>query len=159
MSDKPTIKDILTDIYDRHGKLTPEIVREEARPADSPIHSYVFSKDVSDAAEEYYLERAHKLIQSVRVVVHRDAERTIAARAWLAVPGSEDRYIYEPVAEVMSNEILREQARKEFERNLRSAEEALETFDLLCPNSSPSPPTEKARRALKTARRELAKAA
>ena len=64
----------LQDLYDTHGELTPAIVLEAARPKNHPLHGYVFDRAPKQAAEAYYLGRAHDLLQRARVV-YREAAR------------------------------------------------------------------------------------
>lgn len=154
------ITEILTEIRDRHGILTPEIVRDEARPEDSPIHAYVFNVDRGEAAEAYYLERAHQLIQRARVIVRQaenDAPRRV--RAFLAVPSEEARYAYEPVAEVVSDAEKFRMVRTEAARRLREAESSLDDLDALARDTPFAGSSAKARKAVRAARRELDKVA
>lgn len=154
-----TYQELLTDIRARHGKLTPEIVREEARPADSALHAVVFDKEPDEAAEAYYLERAHNLIQRVRVTVQVNDSGKRSIRAFLAVPSDTDRYIYEPVAEVMSSAEKFRLVRLEAMRRLRDAESAIDDLDLLAQGTEASRPSKRAKTAIQTARRELDKVA
>ena len=54
---------------DTDGRITPDLVKEAARPEDSPIHALVFDKDDKQAAEDYFLYRARVVIQSYLSVV------------------------------------------------------------------------------------------
>jgi len=49
-----------------HGEVTPQMVVEEARNPDSPLHSE-FEWDIEAAAEKYWIEQARKIIRSVRI--------------------------------------------------------------------------------------------
>jgi hypothetical protein len=55
----------LTGIYKRNGELTPQIVVDEARPVDAPLHSH-FEWDDGIAGEKYRLTQAASLIRVVR---------------------------------------------------------------------------------------------
>lgn len=155
-----TVTEILTDIRDKHGILTPEIVREEARPEDSPIHAYIFNKPADEAAEAYYLDRAHRLIQMARVTIREnESTQPISVRAFFSIPGEEARYVYEPVAEIVSDPMKFESARKEASRRLREAESALDMLDSLAIEPKNARASAKAKKAVQTARRELEKAA
>ena len=46
-----TLKDWTLALYEEHGTLTPEIVKNAARPEDSPAHAYVFN-DVDQLTHE-----------------------------------------------------------------------------------------------------------
>ena len=57
----------LERIQQCHGKVTPDIVVDEARPTDSPLHN-VFEWDDEKAAENYRHSQASVLIRSIEVV-------------------------------------------------------------------------------------------
>lgn len=152
-------KELLTEIRARHGKLTPEIVLEEARPDDSPLHAYVFDKEVEDAAEAYYLDRAHQLIQRVRIVVKKNDTEQRSVRAFLAVPSDTDRYVYEPVDVVVSDEQKFNMVRLEASRRLRDAEAAVDDLDALAAGTPFKRTSKRVKTAIRTARQELDKVA
>lgn len=54
------------------GRLTPEAVVQDAKRADSPLHSF-FEWNTKKAAYQYWLEQARQLIRSVRVEVRTDS--------------------------------------------------------------------------------------
>lgn len=58
------VRDELERLEDQAGRLTPGIVIEAARDANSPLHGY-FEWDDSIAAENYRTEQARTLIRSV----------------------------------------------------------------------------------------------
>lgn len=149
-----TYKEILLEIHARHGQLTPEIVREEARPEESPLHGYVFNKDLGAAAEEYYLSRSHDLIQSVRVTVTQDTGERSSIRAFLAVP-SIDHYVYEPVANVLSDREKFSFVLLEAVQRVRDAHKAIDDLDTLARGTELADLTRRAKAALCTARHEL----
>lgn len=111
------LRDLLYDIEDRHGELTPDIVLDEARPEDSPLHSR-FEWDDAVAGESWRRHQAHELIQSVKVV-YKEATDTDPAqriRAFHAVRTEKgyafrraDRIAHDPVArEVLLRDMERE---------------------------------------------------
>lgn len=117
------LREQLQSIYDQHGKLTPELLVEVARPETHPLHSRVFDRAPSEAAEAWYRHRAHELIRSVKVV-YRDADETSAeksVRAFHAVrsPGP-DPYVYEPVDEVMADDFKRTLVLRDMEREWKT---------------------------------------
>lgn len=77
----------------KHGAIKPEIVVEEATPKRSPLHKY-FTWDNSEAAVQWRLEEARRIVRSVRII-HDDspaAEQPII-RAFVSVKASdEDRF-------------------------------------------------------------------
>lgn len=152
-----TTHDILMDILARHGVLTPEIVKEEARPDDSPIHAYVFNLPEDEAAEEHYLSRAHRLIQVARVTVReRASDEPRRVRAFLAIPSDDAGYIYEPIASVVSDTEKFRRARLEAVRRLRDAESSLEDLDMFSQGTEFAEVTKEAVTAVRTARTKVA---
>lgn len=94
MSDdkRQNLREWLMALNEQHGHLTPHLVREAARPEDSPAHKFVFGLAPDEAAEAHYLDRAHRLIQTVRittVATEQEAPRRI--RAFTFLP-SQDAY-------------------------------------------------------------------
>jgi len=63
----------LRTIEDKHGRLAPAIVEEEARPEDSPGHPY-FTWDDAEAASAFRLEQARTLIRRVKFEVWYEDE-------------------------------------------------------------------------------------
>jgi hypothetical protein len=77
--------------YAAGGGLTPEAVLEKARSRKSALHAHVFNKNVSEAAETYYLERAGGLIRFVTVmIVEEDGTEHAPQRAYLPVMMQEE---------------------------------------------------------------------
>ena len=63
------IQDRIRELYKENGgSITPDIVIEDARNEDSPLHSQ-FNWDVEEAAKQAWRETARRLIRSVRVKV------------------------------------------------------------------------------------------
>lgn len=60
------IRDILQDMYERHGRLTPAIIVDESRAEDAPLHNR-FEWDDTVAAEQYRFLQAARIIRSVRI--------------------------------------------------------------------------------------------
>jgi len=144
------MRDWLQGLYDAHGYLTPEIVRDAARSDDSPGHVAVFGVDTEQAAEAHYLLRAHRLIQSVRIIrVDQPDTEPVTLRAYHAVPGSTDRtYVYRSVDDLAREPDQLALARNEAVRRLKDAERSIAALDLLSPD--PTDPTKpRTRRALR----------
>lgn len=115
-----SLRDQIQAVYDKHGELTPEILVEEARPKDHPLHDRVFDRPISEAAEAYYRNRAQELIVSVRVV-YKEADETSpqrSVRAFHAVQ-SEAGYRYEPLERVVEDEFTRKLLLRDMEREWR----------------------------------------
>lgn len=124
------LRDELLAIRAEHGVLTPAVVLEAARPKDHPLHSRVFDKPVKEAAEAYYLERAHELIRVARIrfpAVDTSDNRTL--RAFQAVRGDDETgYVYEPTEEVATDPFVRQLVLREMEREWRQLKARYEHF-------------------------------
>ena len=70
---KQSKQEYLKALAAQHGTLTPEIVVEDARREDSPLHDQ-FEWDVEKAAQEHWLDTARALIRSVKVVITNDTK-------------------------------------------------------------------------------------
>lgn len=126
------LREHLQAVYDKHGELTPELVVQVARRKTHPLHAVVFDRDVAEAAEAWYRERAHELIQSVRVV-YREADEhgpEKSVRAFHAVR-RETGYCYEPVEKVVEDPFTQRLLLNDMERQwneLRSRWEYMQEF-------------------------------
>jgi hypothetical protein len=123
------LREQLDEIYRKHGRLTPELVVQVARPKDNPLHPRVFDRAPREAAEAWYRQCAHELIQSVRVV-YREAdesgpEKTV--RAFHAVRG-EAGYNYEPLDKVVADDLARAIVLRDMEREWRQLFARYEQF-------------------------------
>lgn len=161
--DLSPLKRWMLDLYRAEGRLTPELVRDAARPADSPAHPHVFNAPPDEAAEAYYLERAHQLIRrvQVRIVAAADAPPR-RVRFFHAIPGDASVYTYVTVDDLIREPDKFAAARTEAVRRLREAEGALADLDLIA-ETAPTPPpapqrqaTKRALAAVREARAELA---
>lgn len=146
----------LTDLKAEHGRLTPEIVKEAARPVDSPAHGYVFSLNKDDASEEWYLYRAHRLIQTVRVI-RRDRPEVPprSIRVFHAVRTEEGETTYATIDELVTRPDLLEQARMAALGRVRDAENAVADLDALTEDVTRKPKTRKALASIRSAREDL----
>lgn len=143
----------LLALREQHGKITPEIVREAARPEDSPAHAYVFNVGVEDAAEEYYLERAHTLIRSVKVaVVARDDEPPRRVRCFHYVTDDDGEMVYEPLEVVVASVSKFDEVRTAALQRLHDAESALADLEVIAPDNTKRGAMTRARSSVKTAR-------
>lgn len=126
------LRDHLQEIYDQHGKLTPDLVVETARPKNHPLHSQVYDRAPREAAEAWYRHRAHELIQSVRVVYRKADEDGPSrnVRAFHAVRSDEaGSYVYEPVEKVAGDEFFRQLVLRDMEREWRQLFARYEQFE------------------------------
>lgn len=65
---KQSVNDYLIALHQEHGTLTPELVVEDAKRKDSPLHD-LFEWDKAKAAQAHWHDVARALIRNVRVVV------------------------------------------------------------------------------------------
>ncbi len=84
ISKRKAIEMCLQHLAEKHDRLTPDMVVNEAEKATSPLHSE-FEWDDSAAARSYRIEQARALIRSVRIVVRTD-KTTITSVAYVRDP-------------------------------------------------------------------------
>ena len=110
--------------------LTPELVVEDARPEESPLHAH-FEWDDQLAGEQFRLEQARKLIRSVVVSVRTPLGVTEQVRAYHAVADGERRSVYASLARLQSDPDEAAQVLAQAEREwklLRAKYQALAGF-------------------------------
>jgi hypothetical protein len=66
--ERKIIEDHLQSMCDRAGRLTPDMVVEDAKKKSSPLHAE-FEWDVRKAAAAHWVDRAREIIASVTVVI------------------------------------------------------------------------------------------
>jgi len=81
------ISEVLEETYKRHGRLTPQIVLDEATPEDAPLHSR-FEWDDQKAGDAYRLDQARSLIRTVKLRVIADEVYDI--RKYVCIPAKAD---------------------------------------------------------------------
>jgi hypothetical protein len=80
MTNKEYIDERIRELYQIHGRLTPDIVIEDAKNDDSPLHGE-FDWNVERAAMEAWREKARQIIRSVTVVVVTES-KTFSAHGY-----------------------------------------------------------------------------
>jgi hypothetical protein len=81
---KDAIEKRINDLYKKHGTITADIVIEDAKKPESPLHDE-FEWDVKKAAMTAWRETARRLIRSVTI-------HTVVESHSIAVP----RYVHAP---------------------------------------------------------------
>lgn len=81
---KQSVNEYLIALHQQHGTLTPELVVEDARRKDSPLHD-LFEWDKGKAAQAHWQDVARALIRNVRVVVVNEG-RSIKAPYFVRDP-------------------------------------------------------------------------
>lgn len=126
-------------LYEAHGTLTPEIVRDAARPEDSPAHSFVFNVSPAAAAEGFYLERAHRLIRIIKIEYRPTPEAAPRrVRVWHSVTGDEQARLYEPLDVLMARPDKFAEAMKAAQRRVLEAQSAVEDLDVIATDKKAS---------------------
>lgn len=123
---------VLDRLAEDHGHLTPELVVDAARPAESPLHD-LFEWDDSVAGERWRREQARHLIIQCRVTVQTSDDQRVSVRRYTALPINEDPrqpHHYVPTEDALrtDRDLVIAQAKTELDR-LRRKYEALVDFD------------------------------
>lgn len=88
-----SIDEYLIALHKKHGTLTPELVVEDAKRIDSPLHD-LFEWDTQKAATQHWHDVARQLIRNVRVVINNE-DRIIKAPYFVrdpSLPGDQQGY-------------------------------------------------------------------
>jgi hypothetical protein len=123
------LREHLAAILETNGELTPALVVEAARPEDSPLHNLVFDVPPDQAAERYYLDRAHRLIRAARYV-YKDADETGPARSLRAyhVTPTSDRITYQSVEEIAADPFMTRLVLDQMRRDWLALKRRYDTF-------------------------------
>lgn len=100
-----TLLEHLTGIYSEHGKLTPALVVDQARPKSSPLHDR-FEWNDKVAGEAYRRVQASELIRSVRVFYspgEDEDDRSLRAFVASRPEHAPDESTYRPIEEVIAD--------------------------------------------------------
>lgn len=81
---KQSVNEHLKALHEQHGTLTPEIVVDDARRKESPLHQ-LFEWDTKKAAMAHWHDVARQLIRNVRVTVVNEG-RTLTAPYFVRDP-------------------------------------------------------------------------
>ncbi len=127
-----SLREHLQKIYDKQGKLTPQIVLDEARRKNHPLHDR-FPWDDHEAAELHRLSVAHDLIVSVRVVFRSTKgspfEKSLRGFHAIRQPeGDNGGYVYEPLDKIVADPILSEIVMRDMEREWKTLRRRYEDF-------------------------------
>lgn len=100
MEQTTTVRDVLLDTYRRHGRLTAEILVEEAADTHHPLH-HRFEWDDAIAGHQYRLNQGQAIIREVKVTFGSEGERK-RVRAFVGVhrPDSTQAKDYVPTDEI-----------------------------------------------------------
>jgi hypothetical protein len=125
---KTTLSQIILDLAKQHdGEITPEIVLNEAKSPESPLHKQ-FCWDDTKAAEMFRLAQAAALIRRIKVTYTTD-KKEIRVRAFVNVrpqinddetPEEQAKGIYVTLTRASSVESYREQMIKACRRDVEA---------------------------------------
>lgn len=122
VADMSDIAKVLQELADKHGVLTPDMVIEEAKNPDSPLHER-FEWDVEKAAVEHWRDTARSIIRSVRIEYRVD-NRKVSCVGYVRDPSAErGEQGYVPLAKLKSQD---EAARDALAAEVRRIEAAVE---------------------------------
>jgi hypothetical protein len=110
------VADALADIYGRYGYLTPELLLEEAKDRNHPLHPD-FEWNNKEAGHQWRLVQARRLIRSVKVAFVSDRQVEEKIRNWHVVRAPERSY--RPLPEIAEDEFVSELVRRDMERRWR----------------------------------------
>lgn len=116
----------LLAIRAEHGRLTPHVVVEVAAAEDHPLHGR-FEWDDSVAGHKYRLQQARDLIRVVREKYTDRSGNPEDVRFFHAVP-REDGMVYEPLPEIIGDELASRVLLQAMEREWRSLRKRYEKF-------------------------------
>ncbi len=116
------VSESLRGIFDAHKKLTPTLVVQAAAPPDSPLHEH-FTWDDTEAAWQWRLEEARRLIRSVRIQ-REGADETVREFIRLVrhIPDADDdtNESYLPTEQVAENVFLKAAFLRQMEADWRA---------------------------------------
>jgi hypothetical protein len=120
MANNEAILEELAQLYEEHGTLRAEDVVEFAQDESTALHSE-FEWDDSEAARQYRLEQARKIIRiNVNILPTRNGNVTVPVYVSLVQDRSQPGGGYRRLVDVMSDDEMREQllqqALAEFQR-------------------------------------------
>ena len=121
------LREQLSSIYASNGVLTPKVVVDTARPKKHPLHGR-FEWDDKVAGEAYRLAQAHHLIASVKIT-YALGDKIEKVRAFHAVRGEEEEYVYEPVEKVAADPMLRAILLRDMERDWKHLRQRYGKFE------------------------------
>jgi len=109
-----SLRDQLLAIHQAHGKLTPRLVVDAAKPAESPLHPQ-FEWDNNVCGDKYRLLQAADLIRSVEVRFTDSKGEKRSVREFWAVERREESG-YQPLGEIVEDDIATKLLLKQAER-------------------------------------------
>jgi hypothetical protein len=106
-----SVKEAITEIYNKYGSLTSELVLKEAKKKSSPLHEH-FVWDDTEAGKQYRLIQASELIRRVKITYSPTEDISYKVRAFVNVVSDkedDENNIYVPIKEALNSTNYREQ--------------------------------------------------
>jgi len=119
-----TVEDALKAIFDQHGAVTPSLVVEAAKAKDSPLHE-CFIWDDAQAAQEYRLIQARRVIRRYRIVYEGEPVRMVHVPRLTVEDDPSREGCYMPITMVVRQQSLFQRALDEALQKLTAAERAV----------------------------------
>lgn len=142
MSNKyQTIKAEFEKLFARHGKLTPEIIVEEASKKTSKLYPF-FEWNNAKAAHQWRLEQASMFLRTIKVTIEKPDGEEVTTRAYVCIKQTiegedeEDthrRGEYQPIDVVLADDRLTKQMLEDAKRELRSFQRKYHNLRALAP--------------------------
>lgn len=83
----------LERIQEETGSISADLVLENAKPKDAPLHPY-FEWNNTKAAEMYRLDQARYLVRNIAVQIERpESDEPLVTRAFVEIKGEEGPYL------------------------------------------------------------------
>lgn len=129
-----SLRDHLHAIKDKHGRLTPALVVEEASNPRHELHGR-FEWDDSVAGDAWRKEQARQLIKSVYVTYRKSDGENVSIREFYAVRESTaadsdpGKYAFNTLDELKADPLTLEIVRRDLERDWRSLRAKYEAFE------------------------------
>lgn len=120
-----TVGERLEWLREQQGRLTADVVVEDAEQVHSPLHQ-AFEWDDTAAAHEYRRHQARVLIASVVVTVKQDKKEE-PVRAFVVVTDTEGRR-YTSTGDAMASDVLRRQVLESARRELKAFRTKYKSF-------------------------------
>ena len=125
MANRPDIRQLLEDLYDRDGKLTDEQIVTEAADSTSDLHPY-FEWDDTTAAHSHRLNQARSLIRRYKVRIDVGVDERVEVRAFVSEPDMDG---YTPIRVVLDDEARKAALFRELRADLRAFARRLKSFE------------------------------
>jgi hypothetical protein len=125
--DAQPVGEKLMELRKEHGRLSADIVLDDARPDGSVLHRF-FEWDDATAAEQFRLEQARHVISCV--IVHRTEDHgdVTPVRAFVKIR-DEQVDSYEPIHSVLSDSALRSKVLRQCKAEIGTMREKLKAFE------------------------------